>query len=61
MSSIKQALLLQQNGEEVLRKGPWIPEEDKILVEYVWQFGAWDWSSIPCKGLLPQTGKSCRL
>ncbi len=61
MSSIKQALLLQQNGEEVLRKGPWMPEEDEILVEYVWQFGARDWSSIRCKGLLPWTGKSCRL
>jgi myb proto-oncogene protein len=61
MSSIKQALLLQQNGEEVLRKGPWMPEEDEILVEYVRWFGARDWSSIQCKGLLPRTGKSCRL
>jgi len=61
MSSIKQALLLQQNGEEVLRKDAWMPEEDKILVEYVRQFGARDWSSIRCKGLLPWTGKSCPL
>jgi hypothetical protein len=38
-----------------------MPEEDKILVEYVRQFGAWDWSSIRCKGLLPRTGKSCHL
>ncbi|CAM6083444.1 unnamed protein product [Calypogeia fissa] len=50
-----------QNGDEVLRKGPWMPEEDEILVEYVRQFGARDWSSIRSKGLLPRTGKSCRL
>ncbi|KAG0554409.1 hypothetical protein KC19_12G089500 [Ceratodon purpureus] len=50
-----------QNGDEVLRKGPWMPEEDEILVEYVRQFGARDWSSIRTKGLLPRTGKSCRL
>ncbi|XP_024382208.2 uncharacterized protein [Physcomitrium patens] len=50
-----------QTGDEVLRKGPWMPEEDEILVEYVRQFGARDWSSIRTKGLLPRTGKSCRL
>nr|BBD75241.1 R2R3 MYB transcription factor DUO POLLEN 1 [Haplomitrium mnioides] len=50
-----------QNGDEVLRKGPWMPEEDEILVEYVRQCGARDWSSIRSKGLLPRTGKSCRL
>ncbi len=49
------------NGDEVLRKGPWMPEEDEILVDYVHQFGARDWSSIRSKGLLPRTGKSCRL
>ncbi|CAK9223801.1 unnamed protein product [Sphagnum troendelagicum] len=49
------------NGDEVLRKGPWMPEEDEILVDYVRQFGARDWSSIRSKGLLPRTGKSCRL
>ncbi|KAJ7295050.1 hypothetical protein O6H91_Y215900 [Diphasiastrum complanatum] len=50
-----------QVGDEVLRKGPWMPEEDEILVEYVRQFGPRDWSSIRSKGLLPRTGKSCRL
>ncbi|XP_031502794.1 transcription factor DUO1 isoform X2 [Nymphaea colorata] len=44
-----------------MRKGPWLPEEDEILLEYVRQFGARDWSSIRSKGLLPRTGKSCRL
>lgn len=50
------------NGsEEALRKGPWMPEEDEILVEYVQEFGPRGWSSIRSKGLLPRTGKSCRL
>ncbi|CAN6477993.1 unnamed protein product [Victoria cruziana] len=44
-----------------MRKGPWLPEEDEILLQYVKQFGARDWSSIRSKGLLPRTGKSCRL
>ncbi|KAH6556833.1 hypothetical protein KP509_1Z152300 [Ceratopteris richardii] len=47
--------------DQVLRKGPWMPEEDEILVEYVNQYGPRDWSSIRSKGLLPRTGKSCRL
>ena len=58
---IKMSLKPTQNGDDVLRKGPWMLEEDEILVEYVRQFGARDWSSIRSKGLLPRTGKSCRL
>ncbi|KAH9320064.1 hypothetical protein KI387_021833, partial [Taxus chinensis] len=49
------------SGKDVLRKGPWMPEEDEILIEYVRQYGARDWNSIGAKGLLPRTGKSCRL
>ncbi|KAL4180141.1 hypothetical protein AMTRI_Chr13g123750 [Amborella trichopoda] len=44
-----------------MRKGPWMPEEDEILLEYVRQHGPRDWSAIRSKGLLPRTGKSCRL
>ncbi|EFJ35126.1 hypothetical protein SELMODRAFT_80215, partial [Selaginella moellendorffii] len=52
----------QQGGDQVvLRKGPWMPEEDEVLLEYVRQYGPRDWSSIRSKGLLPRTGKSCRL
>ncbi|GLJ19176.1 hypothetical protein SUGI_0344360 [Cryptomeria japonica] len=50
-----------RSGKDVLRKGPWMPEEDEILIEYVRQYGARDWNSIGAKGLLPRTGKSCRL
>ncbi|KAK1285239.1 Transcription factor GAMYB [Acorus calamus] len=45
----------------VMRKGPWTAEEDEILMDYVTKYGPRDWSSIRSKGLLPRTGKSCRL
>ncbi|KAF9622617.1 hypothetical protein IFM89_032516 [Coptis chinensis] len=45
----------------VIRKGPWMQEEDEILMNYVKKHGPRDWSSIRSKGLLPRTGKSCRL
>ncbi|KAG9441470.1 hypothetical protein H6P81_017324 [Aristolochia fimbriata] len=44
-----------------MRKGPWMAEEDEILINYVNKHGPRDWSSIRAKGLLPRTGKSCRL
>ncbi|KAF6165144.1 hypothetical protein GIB67_000728, partial [Kingdonia uniflora] len=44
-----------------MRKGPWMAEEDEILMDYVKKHGPRDWSSIRSKGLLPRTGKSCRL
>ncbi|KAK9134423.1 hypothetical protein Syun_013753 [Stephania yunnanensis] len=51
-----------RDGEVVtVRKGPWMAEEDEILMDYVKKYGPRDWSSIRSKGLLPRTGKSCRL
>lgn len=44
-----------------MRKGPWMAEEDAVLLEHVRAHGPCDWSSIRSKGLLPRTGKSCRL
>ncbi|QHO32206.1 Myb transcription factor [Arachis hypogaea] len=44
-----------------IKKGPWSREEDEVLQEHVNKYGARDWSSIRSKGLLPRTGKSCRL
>ncbi|KAI0500959.1 hypothetical protein KFK09_019177 [Dendrobium nobile] len=44
-----------------IRKGPWLAEEDAVLRDYVNTYGPRDWSSIRSKGLLPRTGKSCRL
>ncbi|PON42921.1 MYB transcription factor [Parasponia andersonii] len=43
------------------RKGPWTPEEDKLLTEYVNLNGEGRWSSVArCAGL-NRSGKSCRL
>lgn len=44
-----------------IKKGPWSSEEDEVLLKHVKKYGPRDWSSIRSKGLLPRTGKSCRL
>lgn len=43
------------------RKGPWTPEEDKLLVEYVNFHGEGRWSSVAKAAGLNRSGKSCRL
>nr|CAB3481446.1 unnamed protein product [Digitaria exilis] len=49
-------------GEQpAVRKGPWVAEEDEVLLRHVQEHGPREWSSIRSKGLLPRTGKSCRL
>ncbi|GFP97923.1 transcription factor myb59 [Phtheirospermum japonicum] len=43
------------------RKGPWTPDEDKLLIGYISQYGEGRWSSVSnCTGL-NRSGKSCRL
>nr|KYP50052.1 Transcription factor GAMYB [Cajanus cajan] len=44
-----------------IKKGPWSSEEDEVLLRHVTKYGPREWSSIRSKGLLPRTGKSCRL
>ncbi|TQD99030.1 hypothetical protein C1H46_015397 [Malus baccata] len=51
----------KQNDGAYIRKGPWTAEEDEVLISHVKRNGPRDWSSIRSKGLLPRTGKSCRL
>jgi transcription factor MYB, plant len=46
---------------QAVRKGTWMAEEDAVLLEHVRVHGPSNWSSIRSKGLLPRTGKSCRL
>ncbi|XVE72293.1 hypothetical protein DITRI_Ditri11bG0027700 [Diplodiscus trichospermus] len=43
------------------RKGPWTPEEDKLLSEYVNFRGEGRWSSVARSAGLNRSGKSCRL
>ncbi|KAL6985944.1 hypothetical protein U1Q18_019318 [Sarracenia purpurea var. burkii] len=47
--------------EEAIKKGPWTPEEDEVLINFVNKYGPRNWSSVRFMGLLPRTGKSCRL
>ncbi|CAL0324281.1 unnamed protein product [Lupinus luteus] len=56
------------NNEEVgndyegsLKKGPWTPDEDAILIDYVNTYGEGNWNSVPKNSGLSRCGKSCRL
>ncbi|KAG9448707.1 hypothetical protein H6P81_008672 [Aristolochia fimbriata] len=44
-----------------LKKGPWTPEEDRILVDYIGTHGHGRWRSLPTRAGLLRCGKSCRL
>ncbi|KAL6652380.1 hypothetical protein ACP70R_011305 [Stipagrostis hirtigluma subsp. patula] len=44
-----------------LKKGPWTPEEDKILVAHIQRFGHGNWRALPKQAGLLRCGKSCRL
>ncbi|KAK6913387.1 SANT/Myb domain [Dillenia turbinata] len=47
--------------EQGWRKGPWTPEEDKMLSEYVKLHGEGRWSCVSRYTGLNRSGKSCRL
>ncbi|KAK4710489.1 hypothetical protein R3W88_005002 [Solanum pinnatisectum] len=44
-----------------VKKGPWTPEEDIILVSYVQKHGPGNWRALPTKTGLRRCSKSCRL
>ncbi|XP_039046161.1 transcription factor MYB17-like [Hibiscus syriacus] len=44
-----------------LKKGPWGPEEDEILINYIKEHGHGSWRSLPKLAGLRRCGKSCRL
>ncbi|KAL4559288.1 hypothetical protein LXL04_031426 [Taraxacum kok-saghyz] len=44
-----------------VKKGPWTPEEDIILVSYIQQHGPGNWRSVPTSTGLMRCSKSCRL
>ncbi|RWW65011.1 hypothetical protein BHE74_00027709 [Ensete ventricosum] len=44
-----------------IKKGPWTPEEDIILVSYIQKHGPGKWRSIPANTGLMRCSKSCRL
>ncbi|KAM0898358.1 hypothetical protein ACQ4PT_022000 [Festuca glaucescens] len=45
-----------------VKKGPWSPEEDRKLREYIHSYGTGgNWIALPTKAGLRRCGKSCRL
>nr|QCH41124.1 MYB transcription factor 12 [Dimocarpus longan] len=44
-----------------VKKGPWTPEEDIILVSHIQEHGPGNWRSVPTNTGLLRCSKSCRL
>uniref|UniRef100_A0ACD5UTZ8 Uncharacterized protein n=1 Tax=Avena sativa TaxID=4498 RepID=A0ACD5UTZ8_AVESA len=44
-----------------LKKGPWTPEEDKLLLDYIQANAPGNWRMLPKLAGLNRCGKSCRL
>ncbi|KAK9152141.1 hypothetical protein Syun_010450 [Stephania yunnanensis] len=44
-----------------LKKGPWTPEEDQKLIDYISKHGQGSWRTLPKNAGLERCGKSCRL
>ncbi|KAL3504741.1 hypothetical protein ACH5RR_034582 [Cinchona calisaya] len=47
--------------ENGLKKGPWTPEEDQKLIDYIQKHGHGSWRALPKLAGLNRCGKSCRL
>ncbi|GAV63572.1 Myb_DNA-binding domain-containing protein [Cephalotus follicularis] len=47
--------------ENGLKKGPWLPEEDKKLIQHIEKHGHGSWRALPKLAGLNRCGKSCRL
>ncbi|XP_074564329.1 myb-related protein 306-like [Curcuma longa] len=47
--------------KEGVKKGPWTPEEDIILVSYIQEHGPGNWRVVPTNSGLLRCSKSCRL
>ncbi|CAL5355743.1 hypothetical protein CsSME_00044501 [Camellia sinensis var. sinensis] len=45
----------------LIKKGPWTPEEDEKLLDYVQLHGHGSWRALPKRAGLNRCGKSCRL
>ncbi|CAL5085766.1 unnamed protein product [Urochloa decumbens] len=47
--------------KEGVKKGPWTPEEDLVLVSYIQEHGPGNWRAVPTRTGLMRCSKSCRL
>ncbi|KAK7360895.1 hypothetical protein VNO77_02912 [Canavalia gladiata] len=48
-------------NENGVKKGPWTPEEDEKLLNYISKHGRGTWRTLPKHAGLNRCGKSCRL
>ncbi|KAL2344222.1 hypothetical protein Fmac_005507 [Flemingia macrophylla] len=48
-------------NESGVKKGPWTPEEDEKLMDYISKHGRGTWRTLPMHAGLNRCGKSCRL
>uniref|UniRef100_A0A0R0FYK1 Uncharacterized protein n=1 Tax=Glycine max TaxID=3847 RepID=A0A0R0FYK1_SOYBN len=48
-------------NESGVKKGPWTPEEDEKLMDYISKHGRGTWRTLPKHAGLNRCGKSCRL
>ncbi|XP_061357631.1 transcription factor MYB97-like [Gastrolobium bilobum] len=49
------------DDKETMNKGPWTPQEDTTLRDYVSTYGEGMWNSVYKRSGLARCGKSCRL
>lgn len=50
-----------RNEVSDLKKGPWTPEEDEVLISFIQKNGHDSWRALPKRAGLNRCGKSCRL
>ncbi|WVZ81926.1 hypothetical protein U9M48_029251 [Paspalum notatum var. saurae] len=55
------ATLVKAGVTNGLKKGPWTPEEDQKLMNYIQKHGHGSWRALPELAGLNRCGKSCRL
>ncbi|KAF6148264.1 hypothetical protein GIB67_012039 [Kingdonia uniflora] len=48
-------------NKDNMKKGPWTPEEDILLVTYIQEHGPGTWGNVPVQTGLMRCSKSCRL
>ncbi|KAJ8761712.1 hypothetical protein K2173_004488 [Erythroxylum novogranatense] len=58
---MQQMMKSTTQDENVPKKGPWTPEEDQKLIDYIQKHGHGSWRALPALAGLNRCGKSCRL